>query len=71
MNERTTTESLCYALLGLAAHHRTPVEASELLTASTARTLKRDPAAYKLALLALAAASRKSALIPQSREVAA
>lgn len=69
MNERTTTESLCYALVGLAAHHRTPVAASELLAASTARTLKRDPAAYKLALLALAAAGDKSPLMPRSREV--
>jgi len=71
LNERTTTESLCYALLGLTAHHRTPVEATALLAASTERTLKRDPAAYKLALLALAAAGRKSPLIPQSREAAA
>ncbi len=55
LNERTTTASLCYGLLGLAAHEAYPPDAPRWLAAATDRSLRRDPSSYKLALIALAA----------------
>jgi hypothetical protein len=55
LNERTTSISLSYALLGLAAHGRPTSQFEPWLERAARRTLARDPSAYKLALLALAA----------------
>ena len=52
----TTTSSLCYGLLGLAAHGRSPGDRSAWLEAAYERELARGASCYKLALLALAAA---------------
>jgi len=48
------TASLCYALLGLTAHHRRPLRAEALLQHAYARELERGTSCYKLALLTLA-----------------
>ncbi|MEX2111630.1 MAG: hypothetical protein WD845_00505 [Pirellulales bacterium] len=64
LSARTATASLCYGLLGLAAHGAFPAQAEQWLSAATERTLSRDPAPYKLALLALARQGAVSSLIP-------
>jgi hypothetical protein len=53
--DRTATASLCYALLGLAAHGRRPPDADRWLEAAFRRELEHRPNCYKFALLALAA----------------
>ncbi len=66
----TATASLCYGLLGLAAHDALPPQADQWLAAAMQRTLARDAAPYKLALLALAQQGTASSLIPTAiREV--
>jgi hypothetical protein len=55
LSAQTATASLCFALLGLAAHDRAPRGAAEWLSEASQRTLSRDPGSYRLALLALAA----------------
>jgi hypothetical protein len=67
---RTTTASLCYALLGLAACDRFPAEAHAWLDAAAARTLARDAAPYKLALLVLARLGPSSPLVHPTEEAA-
>ncbi len=52
--ERTTTASLSYGLLGLAARGAYPNEANAWLRAAADRTLARDASSYKLGLIALA-----------------
>jgi hypothetical protein len=64
LSARTPTASLCYGLLGLAAQNAFPPEAESWLAAAAARTLARDPAPYKLALLILAGQGAGSPLIP-------
>jgi hypothetical protein len=59
----TTAASLAWALLGLAAHDRTPKEADSLLTGAFERTTKRDKSPHKIALLALAALGKDAPLI--------
>ena len=55
----TTTASLCYGLLGLAAHRRTlPADNNSWLRKAYHRASRHEAGAYKLALLALAAADR-------------
>ncbi len=49
------TASLCYGLMGLAAHRRRPIEADAWLKTAYARESRQKPSAHKLALLALAA----------------
>lgn len=49
------TASLCYGLMGLAAHGRRPREATTWLKSAYARESHKKPSALKLALLALAA----------------
>lgn len=66
LNDRTTTDSLCYALLGLAAWQRAAAGADRWLSTAAQRVLTRDAASYKLALLALAAMGRDCPLIPRS-----
>ncbi len=55
LNLGTTTASLSYGLLGLAAHGHYPAGAAIWLRAAADRTLARDASSYKLGLLALAA----------------
>lgn len=64
LSDRTTTDSLCYALLGLAAWQLVPAGADQWLSKAAERVLARDAASYKLALLALAAMGRDCPLIP-------
>jgi hypothetical protein len=66
LSARTATASLCYGLFGLAAQNRLPAAADEWLSTASRRTLARDAATYKLALLALAALGTASPLIPAS-----
>ncbi len=70
VGERTTTDSLCYALMGLAAWQRVPAGADQWLSRAGQRVLNRDAAGYKLALLALAAMGRQCPLIPRVRTAA-
>jgi hypothetical protein len=67
LNDRTTTASLCYGLLGLGAHGRSVAKADEWLAASYDQATRRDAAGLKLALLALAAARDKSPSILRAR----
>jgi hypothetical protein len=67
LTAQTTSVSLSYALMGLAAHDRLPREADGWLAAAARRTLARDPAPYKLALLALAARGASCPLVPSTR----
>jgi len=64
LSSQTTTASLCYGLLGLAAQDRWPADAREWLAVAGRRTLARDPSGYKLALLALAWLGPSCPLIP-------
>jgi hypothetical protein len=52
----TTTASLCYGLLGLAAHNRWPAERHAWLENAYRLCIENDGSCYKLSLLALAAA---------------
>jgi len=61
---QTATASLCYALLGLAAHGRRPATSEGQLAAAAERTLQRAPSTYRLALLALAAPHEAVSVIP-------
>ena len=63
LSARTTTSSLCYGLLALAAHGREPERADSWLAAAYRRTLAREKSAYKLALLALAALGKDCPLV--------
>lgn len=59
----TTSASLAYGLMGLAAHGRFPTDATKWLHAAYRRTIARDGAAYKLALLSLAALGTECPLV--------
>ena len=63
LSAETTSASLAYGLMGLAAHDRFPPDARNWLRAAYRRTIARDGAAYKLALLSLAALGDKCPLI--------
>ena len=65
LSGETTTSSLSFALLGLGVAKALPDEADDWLVAAASRTLARDSAPYKMALLALAA--KASELPLQSR----
>lgn len=60
LSDRTTTASLCYALIGAAMHGQRPPQAERWLEAAYRRTLARDASPYKLALLILAASRQPS-----------
>ncbi len=64
VDDQTTTASLCYAVVGLAAQGRTLPKADELLAATAERVLRRDANAHHLALLALAALGSDCPLLP-------
>jgi hypothetical protein len=63
LSVETTSASLSYGLMGLAAHDRLPADASKWLQAAYRRTIARDSAAYKLALLSLAALGKECPLV--------
>jgi hypothetical protein len=54
VSARTATASMCYAVLGAAAHGIQLKNSEDHLAAATHRTLRRDGSLYKLALLSLA-----------------
>jgi hypothetical protein len=55
LRAETATASLCYALLGLAAHGRMPPKRDEWLQHASARVVQQDASPYRLALISLAA----------------
>ncbi len=61
------TASLCYGLLGTAAWNRLPNDSQSWLEVACRRTLDRDPAPYKLALLSLAGRGTACPLLVASR----
>ena len=69
LSASTTTASLCWAVLGLAAQGRPLAEADRWLRAAAERTLRRGPSPYKLALLLLAATSDRRLLLPASERL--
>ena len=58
LGPQTPTASLCWGLLGLAAHRNFLPSSSAWLEAAWDRTQNRDKSPYKFALLALAASTR-------------
>ncbi len=64
LSPRTAAASLSYGLLGLTAHERAPQNAQAWLEIAYRRTIGREPAPYRLALLALAALGDRCPLIP-------
>ncbi len=64
LSSHTTTESLAYGLMGLAAQNQWPSQGIDWLASGYRRTLERGAAPYKLALLALAALGASCPLIP-------
>ena len=62
VTDETTSASLAWALMGLAAHHRYPDNAHHLLDRACSRTLARDRSPHRLALLTLAALGEQSPL---------
>jgi hypothetical protein len=71
LSANTTTASLSYGLLGLAAQDAYPPAANDWLAAAAERTIARDPAPYKLALLTLASLGNASPLIPATHQAIA
>ena len=63
LSAETTAASLSYGLLGLAAHRRRPPAAPQWLETAYRRVIARDGAAYRLALLGLAALGKQSPLV--------
>jgi hypothetical protein len=64
----TTTSSLCWALIGLAAHGFSPTEADRWLAAASRRLDKRQESPYRRALLVLASLGEQCPLITLPRE---
>jgi hypothetical protein len=58
LRPETTTASLCYGLLGLAAHNRSPAERHAWLENAYRRCIENGGSCYKLSLVALAAADQ-------------
>ncbi len=67
LSPRTATASLAYGLMGLAAYDRFPAIAHSWLEAASRRTLEREPASFRLALVVLAAMGAESPLNIRSR----
>jgi hypothetical protein len=57
LSPRVTTESLCYAIVGLAAHGQRVTQSSAWLESAARRTFEQGGSPYRLALLALAASA--------------
>jgi hypothetical protein len=64
LSPRTAAASLSYGLLGLAAHGRLPRDSQAWLEVAYRRSVARQAAPYRLALLALAAAAGRLPLNP-------
>jgi hypothetical protein len=62
LSAETTTASLCYGLLGLAAYDRSPADRLTWIEAAYEREVERGASTYRLALLALAASERNPLL---------
>jgi hypothetical protein len=58
LDAKVATASLCYGLIGLAAHGEEPRDAARWLESAARRTLQQGAAPYQLALVALAAMGR-------------
>lgn len=69
VTSETTTASLAWALLGLAAHGRAPKDSDKLLAQAYDRTAKRGKSLHKIALLALAALGKDVPLITLQQNV--
>ena len=54
LSGETTTASLCYGLMGLSAHLRSPADRFAWLESASQRSSRQGLSAYKLALIALA-----------------
>jgi hypothetical protein len=67
LGEETPTASLAYGVLGLAAHGKTPAQATDWLQKASSRTASRDGAPHRLALALLAARANDQALILAAR----
>jgi hypothetical protein len=65
LTQRTTTASLCYALMGLAAHGLWPQEADAWLPSAYRRTMAGHGSPYHVALLVLTAHSRQESRTQQ------
>lgn len=63
ITEQTATASLCWALIGLAAHGEATDIADAWLAAAYERTVRRDGSRHKLALLVHAALGTESPLV--------
>ncbi|MEQ8788306.1 MAG: hypothetical protein RIC55_18500 [Pirellulaceae bacterium] len=64
----TTTTSLCWGLMGLAAHEFLPAESERWLTAASGRLDRRRESPYQRALLILASLGRQCPLVALPRE---
>jgi len=64
----TTTTSLCWGLIGLAAHGLNPAEADRWLAAASRRLDKQQESPYQRALLVLASLGEQCPLITLPRE---
>jgi hypothetical protein len=62
LSTKTPAASVSYGLMGLAAHDRLPAADSAWLETAYRRTIARDAAPYRLALIALAAMGTKGPL---------
>jgi hypothetical protein len=63
LSANTTTASLCWGLLGLAAQGQTPADAEAWLEQAARHTREHGASPHKLALLALAALQERSPLV--------
>ena len=68
--KETTPQSLAWALLGLAAHDRTPEQAPELIAAAYETTAKRSNALFTQTLLVHAALGKNSPLVQLAKATA-
>lgn len=71
LSDKTTASSLCWGLLGLAAHGQTPLETQEWLAMAYRYTHEHGDSPHKLALLALAALEERAPIITLSQRTAA
>lgn len=60
LSEQTTSSSLAWGLLGLAAHGELPANYQQFLEAAAARQIAHENSPYKLAMLLLAAAGERA-----------
>ena len=63
LSQKTTPSSLCWGILGLAAHGQAPLETQDWLAAAYTHIHAHGDSPHKLALLALAALEERSPII--------